>query len=177
MNAEALLSQNPPGKGGRPGTWKLRVWVRDRPCLKPRRVRLGLGQAHSLFEALIRAEVVVRAMLVTGVGCDRVSFTHRQCLPCEWEALLGAIRAKIAELRRAGPGRRGGEPGGGPVRMRFGPSTPDPASGSGCAEAAPLPSPRCSAETGRNSGEPETTTELGAKREVAPRRRRGQNGR
>lgn len=48
MNAEALLSQNPPGKGGKPGTWKLRVWVRDQPYLKPRRVRLGLGRARSL---------------------------------------------------------------------------------------------------------------------------------
>lgn len=146
MNAEALLSQNPPGKGGKPGTWKLRVWVRDQPYLKPRRVRLGLGRARSLYVALIRAEAVVRAMLVTGVGCDRVSFTYRQCLPSDWEALLGAIRARIAELRPAKPGRRGEGPGCGPVRMLF--------------------------DTGTD-----TTTELGAKRAVAPRRQRRQNRR
>lgn len=146
MNAEALLSQNPPGKGGKPGTWKMRVWVRDQPYLKPRRVRLGLGRARSLYVALIRAEAVVRAMLVTGVGCDRVSFTYRQCLPSDWEALLWAIRARIAELRTAKPGRRGEGPGCGPVRMLF--------------------------DTGTD-----TTTELGAKRAVAPRRQRRQNRR
>lgn len=96
--------------------------------------------------ALIRAEAVVRAMLVTGVGCDRVSFTYRQCLPSDWEALLGAIRARIAELRPAKPGRRGEGPGCGPVRMLF--------------------------DTGTD-----TTTELGAKRAVAPRRQRRQNRR
>lgn len=101
MDTDAFFLQNKQGKRGLPGTWKLRVWVRDLPHLKPRRISLGLGRARTRLEALLAAEVLVRAFLITGVGCDRVSFHARQVLPRDWEALLAAIRQAIWRARRS----------------------------------------------------------------------------
>lgn len=62
---DKYLRQNPQGKKGSPGTYRLRFYFSPSKVLKPSRIEIGLGTADK-NEARIRASIFLRGLYALG---------------------------------------------------------------------------------------------------------------